>query len=435
MSSGGLPPRCSPPEGNFVKGAGLDFRQAMVDFGTEVHLDGQSDDALVRRIRKQKGFRAPRKSLSSVPDLATGVRLRPIEALHQLSFVTRPRYQDDLLDAYLYWGLLRYLGFFALDHSVPHMPRLGLSEAGRRVTGNLRRVASEEMGIAFGVALACRWFGQTGTGAPPVAVDVDVALDDGRVFGASAPVRRVASRRPDYVLLAPAPGSRNRYRFRVLECKGTKTPGYAEPQLAGAVAQLDGVAVGKWVPHGLATSVITSETETCYRAVATVDDTEPSYEVTPETIERARDFRFEAEWPEVLGAEIAGATVRASWAMLADFGGNLDALRIWAPEAMLGRTNRRRRVRTTFDTPLGRANGTSTTFEFDRERLTVRYGVDALVDDRLGERSAAGVTEAQQAFAGRLEESEAQVAVPEPPTVYSATADGSIFSLTLDRRR
>ncbi|MFF1609477.1 hypothetical protein ACFVYA_16980 [Amycolatopsis sp. NPDC058278] len=310
-----------------------------------------------------------------------------------------------------------------------------MSEAGRRVTGNLRRVASEEMGIAFGVALARRWFMHTGAGAPSVAVDVDVALDDGRIFGAGAPVRRVAGRRPDYVLVAPAPGSRNRYRFRVLECKGTKSPGYAEPQLASAVEQLDGVAIGKWVPHGLATSIITSEAETCYRAVDTIEGTEPSYEVTPEMIEQPRDFRLEAERPEVLAAEIAGASVRASWAMLADFGSNLEALRNWAPETMLGRTNRRPRVRTTFDTPLGTANGTSITFGFDRERLTVRYGVDASVDDRLAGESAEAVLEAQRTFAGRLGESEVQGWAPESQTVYSATAGGSIFSLTLERGR
>jgi hypothetical protein len=407
----------------------MDFRQAISDFDTEVHLAGQSDDALVRRIRKQKGFRPPAKALSPAAGLGTGIRLRPIEALHQLSFVTRPRYQDELLDAYLYWGLLRYLGFFALDHSVPHLPRLGVSDAGRRITGNLRRVASEEMGIAFGVALARRWFEQTGAGAPPVAVDVDVALDDGRIFGAGAPVRHVARRRPDYILVAP--GSPGEYRFRVLECKGTKTLGYAEPQLASAVEQLDGVAVGTWVPHGLATSVITSGAETCYRAVDTIDGPEPSFRLTSETIEGNRDFRFEAERPEELAEEVAAASVRASWAMLADFGSNFVALRKWAPQAMLGRTNRRERPRTTFDTPLGTATGTSTTFDFDRERLIVRYGIDDLVDEQLAGDSAEAVMGAQQAFARRL--AEARYRFAESGTIFSLTADGSIFSLTLTK--
>ncbi|MDQ7805663.1 hypothetical protein Q5425_18110 [Amycolatopsis sp. A133] len=412
----------------------MDLAGAFKVIGTPVRLPGRSDDALVRQIQKQKGFTAPGKPLCPAEGLADGIALRPLEALHWLSYVTRPRYQDDVLDVYLRWGLLRYLGFFAHDYTHSRLPRLTLSEAGRRISGNQRRVTSEEMGIAFGTALAKRWFETTGVADLRAVVDIDVALDARYVFGPSSAVQHIGTQRPDYLLVGADPRDSTRYLVRVLECKGTKNAGHAVPQLARAVGQLDGVTIGGRVPHGLATTVITAENKTSYLAVDPGDDDEPAYEVTAETIDRVRNFRFEADRSDASAAEIAGASVRASWAVLADFGSNLGALRRWAPEVMERRIERRVRERRTFSTPVEEARGTSFTFGFDQEQLTVEYGIARSIDDSLSEGSAGAIMEAQRVFAERLRESPAPDQAGSD-TVYSATADGSILSLTLERRR
>jgi hypothetical protein len=131
---------------------------------------------------------------------------------------------------------------------------------------------------------------------------------------------------------------------------------------------------------------------------------------------------------------MAGASVRASWAVLADFGSNLGALRRWAPEVMERRIERRPRERLTFSTPLEETRGTSLTFGYDREQLTVSYGIARSIDEPLTTGSAEAVMEAQRAFAARLRESRNLDREAGSRSVYSATADGSIFSLTLERR-
>ncbi|WP_290054009.1 hypothetical protein [Amycolatopsis solani] len=406
----------------------MNLEDAFTVVDTPVHLPGQSDDALIRQIRKRKEFSAPRKALSPAAGLADGITLRPIEALHWLSYVTRPRYQDDVLDQYLWWGLLRYLGFFAHDYSHSRSPNLALSPAGCRISGNQRRVTSEEMGIGFGAALAARWFDGTSAATLRSVVDIDVALDARFVFGPSAAVQHIGTRRADYLLIGADRHDSSRYVLRVLECKGTKNAGNAVAQLARAVGQLDGVTVGGRVPPGLATAVITGESRTSYLAVDPGDDDEPSYALDIETIDRGRGFRLESDREDVSAAEIANAAVRASWAVLADFGGNVDAIRRWAPDVMRNRIERQPRDRVTFETPIGTARGTSLEFRFGGERLTVRYGIDESVDDQLSDGLAGDVVAAQRAFADRLEPGSRR-RVPESPEVLSATADGTIFSL------
>lgn len=361
--------------------------------------------------------------------------MRPFDALHLLSYVTRPRYQDDLLDLYAQWGLLRYLGFFDRTKARrDSLPNLKLSDAGRRITGNQRRVTSEEMGIAFGALLACHWFTQTGAADAPISiVDIDAALDDRYVFagGARRAVRAVGARRPDYLMISLDPSTRLGYRIRTLECKGTNAPRYSVNQLARALNQLDGITVGGRVPAGLATSMITAKSEVSYRAIDPMDEEEPSYTVNSRTMQEAVAFRIGQDRSDLPPTALANATVSASWATLADFGGNLGALQRWAPEVMRRRLDRRSRNRETFDTPFGTATGTRVTFTVNGYRLTVDYAIDADVDRQLSQGAADSVIEAQAEFAGRVSRSETMVDHANATELHSATSDGSIFSLTL----
>jgi hypothetical protein len=329
---------------------------------------------------------------------------------------------------------LRYLGFFDVVSGGPQPPRLKVSDAGRRIVGNQRRVTSEEVGIAFGVLLTRRWFAETGAARASVSiVDVDAAFDDRYIFagGARHAVRSIGNQRPDYLLVATDPRARGRYRIRTLECKGTKTPSYAVNQLAKAVQQLDGIAVGGRIPTGLATSVIASDGALSYLAIDPADEEEPAYEVNSATINEVRRFRLREYTRDLPSRMLANAAVSASWAMLADFGGNFDALERWAPEVMRTRLVRRSRNRVHFETPFGIAHGTSVTFSFAGRQLTVRHAIDETVDRELGQGVAEGVIEAQAEFAAQLSQPEDPVELAGSNELYSATTDGSIFSLSL----
>ncbi|MEC3974090.1 hypothetical protein [Amycolatopsis sp. H20-H5] len=365
----------------------MDLDHARKIVGSYAHLHGESSDGLVRRVMNAPGFVNPGKPLSSASSLEQGVVLRPIEALHQLAYATASHYQDDVL----------------------------------------------EIGIAFGGLLARRWFAWTGAGRAPVSiVDVDVALDGRYVFagGARRPVRKIGKYRPDYLLIAADPQARGNYRIRTLECKGTKNPSTAIKQLGKAVQQLDGITVDGRILPGLATSIIASNDALSYLAIDPADGEEPAYEVNSATIDEARHFRLREDTGDLPSLALANAAVSASWAMLADFGGNFTALEHWVPDVMRTRLTRRPRDREHFDTPFGRAVGTSVTFSFAGRQVTARNAISEAVDLELGQDTAERVIESQARFAEQLPQPEYQVGLDDSNEFYSATTDGSIFSLS-----
>ena len=271
-------------------------------------------------------------------------------------------------------------------------------------------------------------------GLPIGIVDVNAALDDRYIFagGSRHRVRAVADRRPDYLLIAPDPTARRRYRVRALECKGTSsTSSYAVRQLASAVEQLAGISVGGRIPLGIGISTITANNRMSYLAIDPGEEDEPSYEVNSATIEQAASFQLDDDVTDVPPALLTNASVRASWATLADFSGNLAALDRSAPAVMRRRLDRQPRQRVTFDTPFGTARGTSVTVGLDGQRLNVRYAVDLMIDQQMAH-SPEAIADAQFVFAERIRGSQSPAEETGSSSLYSATPNGSIFSLSLE---
>ncbi len=258
------------------------------------------------------------------------------------------------------------------------------------------------MGIGFGALLASNWFMCTGAQGLPVSiVDVDAALDDRYIFagGSRHPVRAIKDRCPDYLLIAPDPSSRRMYRVRALECKGTRsTVSYAVSQLASATEQLTGITVAGRIPRGLAVSTVTANHRISYVAVDPADEEEPSYSVNSTAIDQAAGFQLQDNVRDVPPELLTNASVRASWATLADFSGNTPAFHRWAPRVMRRRLSRQPRQRATLDTPYGPARGTSVTVGAEGSRLHITYAVEATIDQQLTS-SPEAITDAQAAFA------------------------------------
>lgn len=414
----------------------MDLAEALRIVNTEVELTGRSDDLLINQIQNVKDFKTPDKVISPAAGLENGVILRPVEALHKLSFATRSWYQDDLFDRYLQWALMRYIGFFELGPYGGRRQLLRVSAGGRRIVGNQRRVTSEELGIAFAALLADRWIQHSAGRQMTInPVDVDVALSNRHVFagGSKIEVRAAGTRRPDYLLLASAPSAPLRFYVRVLECKGTRNRSTAVRQMAKAVGQLGGITVNGRIPPGLAVATITANDQITYLALDPDGDDE-SYEPDPEVLREAGRFELDEGTRNAPARMLVSAALRSSWATLADYGGNLAAVDRWAPEVMRRRLDRRPRPRQRWDTPYGAAVGTSATFTFDDQALTVRYGIAASLDERLSGSGIESIVETQAEFTRTLAQDHSAsryAASANLREVHSASPEGSIFSLRL----
>jgi hypothetical protein len=307
-------------------------------------------------------------SLASAPE---GIIVRPAEALHLLSLVTSHHYAgDDLYDAYACWGLLRYLGFFDHDVSDPESHALRVSRSGRGVKGVQRRVASEELGIAFGVLIASlRFREQVGLGVPVGIVDVDLLLHNSG---------RASSRRPDYVLVAGPGEGRPQEERRYLECKGTSDPKDSLEQMVKAVGQVAGPMLGSSA-SGIAVSTVTGATQLSFVAL------ELTMAEAGQSAERGRERRNQKphDPPQVAAAnekvDFIEAALETSWSMLGCYAGNQVAARRWsrtrASMADAVRGTEERRVR--LDSASGPVVGVTTTFDLGDRQLIVTWALDS----------------------------------------------------------
>jgi len=346
----------------------MDLAGALVVAGTTARMPvpGDAEDLLKQVLSSQA---VPQGKVLSLAYHPPGVLLRPVEALHLLSLVTAPAYSaDDLYDAYAWWGLLRYLGFFDHEAGIQAHPALRVSQAGAQVADVQRRVASEELGIAFGVLLASmRVRYELGPGVPVGIADVDVLLRGSRAG---------SSRRPDYLLVARSNRAVPDGMAYFLECKGTNDPRARGRQLTAAIRQITGPVPGCPAHAGLAVSTVAGATQvSCVALELTDSDVEEpgGSGQEPRYVSRADPARGTLPGsPDVF----ISAALRSSWSMLGHYAGNETAVRRWSDETRkpggFSRAPERRRV--LFESEYGPAVGVSTGFDLgDRQLIAHRH--------------------------------------------------------------
>jgi hypothetical protein len=420
----------------------MNLAEAVEIAGTSARLPVPDDaEDLLKQVAGGGVVPAGRSlSLACAP---RGLIVRPAEALHLLSLVARHAYQDgDLHDAYAWWGLLRYLGFFDHDTSDPENPVLRVSRTGRRVMGVQRRVASEELGIAFGVLVASLHFREElGPGVPVGIIDADLLLH-GSGCG--------SSRRPDYMLVAGLAGDSSHNSMRFLECKGTSDPRDSGGQLTTAVGQVATPIFGISAP-GLMVSTVTGSKQVSYVALELTGgkDINESCDFGKSPRHRERATRGLD-----MGRELIPAALRSSWFMLGHYAGNQAAMQNWSDSEgkRVGAIPDYLGKRTQIESEHGLAIGITKTFDLGDRQLIVTWAIDKGVDDALTRGDPSDVIAAQEAFAANLDgpnpgdeagyDPEARACdVPSPPAtgaqavpgehVESQMPDGSIFSLTV----
>lgn len=387
----------------------MDLASALRNVTTPLHVPGTSDDGLVQLVNSlaAPGYRR----VSTAHDLHGGCSIRAIDVLLSLARATQPHYRSDVHDVHAWWALLRYLGVFEALDGAPSC--LGLSDAGRRIIGNQRRVLSEELGIGFGTLLAEKWMAANNPFSTRTiqVVDVDVLL--GSPLWASLVASLVGERRPDYLLVAQDPHSR-RQRLAVVECKGTRTRGYAPKQLASAAEQLAGLVVDGRAWPGLAVSSVVADHVVEYLAVQLL----PAARSAAPTEYGVRVMDLTAEYPtvdvppfssaaeaetrerQVDGSAVAltGTALATAWATLADLAGNEQGVDRWSPARLRDPTARTPRPRQERRGPGGAiVRGVSNLLTLPGGQLEVVLGVLDHVDDALTSGDSDSIIEAQAA--------------------------------------
>jgi hypothetical protein len=398
----------------------VDLQRALDVVSRPLTYEGVSDPKLCADVQARADSDL---GIGCVPVLNGPDSVRPADVLLRLAVATKPQVQTDLYEVHRHWSLMRYLGLFDADSN----GRLCLSAAGRRIVGNQRKVTSEELGIGFAVHRAEQWVASRWPRTTSVAViDIDVALSRGFVRAgavASSVVKR-KRRRPDYLLIAESPDSQDRYRFAVIECKGTKTWTNGLDQMASACEQLRGVSVGNSQPPGLAVGTVLANRQVRCRALELTprphgQDLEPvtdqvqqpwvfeevtEVHVEPDAFERIIDIDID-ENTAVSEEELVTAGMQASWASLADFAGNDYAFRRWAPPVFRSNLERdaaarpqrvRQQTRGGLDVV-----GVRNLITLPGGDLEIVFGLVAEVDDALTERDPAAVIDAQGRVAQR----------------------------------
>lgn len=351
---------------------------------TRLKIEGDSSESLANHVNRVNDGRSDAKTCSSVAALNSSLEITVADALLELARASRnPKYRS-VAAIHQWWAFVRYLAFF--DQSAGF---LTIGEEGRSFVYNQRRVASEELGVAFSILVGRRWIASLNGPSGPVSVtDVELAL-----AGHSHHVAQLTGRtqRPDWLLSIGDPSHPLKFANYLLESKGTANNTHAKNQLVTATRQLHSITVSGVVPKGLAVSTVTGSGKVRYMAVDPGDDPE-FIEVDPEAIDaRVREGQKLPKTGKV-DVDIEYLTnASAYWSLvsLADFARNTEALErlgtnLRPIEDMSGTAVREH------STDLGPVDGLERSWDTPEGRLSIIVGVQSGINQQLERGDVAG---------------------------------------------
>ncbi|MFB2583026.1 hypothetical protein ACEXQD_17390 [Herbiconiux sp. P15] len=408
---------------------------------SNVEIEMRSDPTLVgevmreqaRHLAKNPALRGKR-SIVEAQGIQGKLRLRPIDAMHELARGTALLRDPSVAAFARGWSALRYLGVFARSGQ----GRLSLDGAALEHVGpNQRRVISEELGIGFGVLVAKEWCQsrQVSPIGPITVIDVDMALFHNMVPGLST----TGKRQPDYLLAYPDPNKPSKTMYELLETKGTVDVSGAKGQLGRAVTQLAGLEVGGFPLTGIA--VATVSTTSGIRALA-VDPAEPvaSWESSEAELEYWRKAKPRAR-PSLPVVdlpidELSARATNVDLAALAEFSGQYDAATRWLPrlKGQPDHANSEERL----ETDLGEFVGTAFTLKLPGadKQVRVYQAVDAQIALALRSHDGSTVRARQRAFADRrgssVRTTRSGDVEPSGVATEAVSSDGSLLRISIE---
>lgn len=391
------------------------------------------------------------KVATPVADLHRDIEVRPVDIMLNLARALKPISNGSLAHIASYWSFIKYIDAF--DVTPGQKPTLRLSQSASSATLNQRRVISEELGMAFGVAVAELWCGTLSPGATFRAIDIDHILAD---IAAPPYARQIRQRgsRPDFLLESTAPEGAMTYRL--LETKGSVNRHYAlTSQLRQAMGQLTSLEIDGGIPQGLAVATVaTADSIECI-ALDPADheirfekrDFMPEEQREPLVIIPPRKPDAKREMIAVPLADLAKKATAASYSSLAQFAGMDEVADRWLPDKRgpLVKTTRSR----TFETEIGDIVGFTLSVEVPGTGhvLTVLQGTTRKIAEALQSGSSKQVWSQQMDTVASVKNARPSAArgESESPLVFSssevsasATAvgdDGAILELIVTPQR
>lgn len=288
--------------------SGMDLNQAMAVIGSRSLFSGESDQWTANLA--QKGL--VNSVALAIPELHGGAHIRPVDLLLHLAYATRLNYQSTVLDAYMQWGIARYIGAFDVQwHPNPTSKRIVLSDAARRVVANQRRVLSEDIGIGLASLLSRRIFASRHPGMDLHLVDIDMAIASGLIDAPSGS-------RTDFLVVAKDRQSGNVLLLGLVEAKGSESRANGKRQLVKGAAQIEETTVSVLRVPGVVSVAQSGRDEVRYSIV----------KVEPQGMGDIVDLG---------SSQRAADLVNASWAKIADIGDEPDLYMRLAPEKLKDR--------------------------------------------------------------------------------------------------
>lgn len=219
-------------------------RTVYVDSSDQLAQDvAKAADKIDQDLLDKERYVPDRKKMTPLParEVPGSFTITPWQLLHGLGRATVLSGQGASRGLAEHWGCLKYCQ--ALGGHPNDDRALALSKEGHAPAPRYKAVQSEELGIAFAIALATRVLQRRFPQHTFTVIDADIALNAGWVLGGRGRGRRdrdVAQLRPDYFIEARP--QRGPSKVVVLECKGTHgAVSYACHQLGKAASQLESV--------------------------------------------------------------------------------------------------------------------------------------------------------------------------------------------------
>lgn len=344
-------------------------------------------------INRANSGRADAKNCTAVPALNSPMKVKPVSALLELARASRNPKDRSVSAIHQWWAFVRYLAFF--DQSAGF---LTVGAEGREFKNNQRRVASEELGVAFSLLVGRRWIASLhGSHVPLSVTDIELALAGHSQQVAQLPGR---TKRPDWLLTVGVPTNPMLFGNYLLESKGTAADYHANNQLVTAARQLESVSVGGVVPRGLAVSTVTGKGKVRY--VAVDPGQEPQFfEIDPEAIVAL--VRGEQKNPKSGKVDLdleylTSASVYWSLVSIADFARNTSALQRLKMNPRPIEDLQGTAVRE-YWTDFGPVDGIERTWRLPDGSVTIVVGVESEMNQRLERGDIAGAIERRAQWA------------------------------------
>lgn len=255
-----------------------------------------SDDAHAKDVEDSLGASTPgkRRPLTGVKEVHGYELISPAELLLELAEVTTPTLLPRRMhDLSLRWAWIHYCwAFDKVSRPPPAIEKMRLSAAARKLAPHRKQVASDDLGVGFGLTLARRALEKRYKPATTEVVDAEELIAAAGHILSAWGITHTGRMVPDYFIKVSEPvGGKSPLPIWILECKGTQGTGHLK-QIRKGVTQVGTIKhhPSGVPPPGIISATVFRETSTRVRIVDPPGDEDDPWAST-KTSDRIDVFR------------------------------------------------------------------------------------------------------------------------------------------------